>query len=149
VRSFNGCRRIMVRRIETGRCRRRMGVFPAKCGDVRLWLRREKRWCLCHTPVSARFVRIYYNVAAAADTVIVAAAVDTVDVVVVAAAAAANTADVVVVVAAAAAAAANTVDVTAAVCRRACHYASHVLHHDRLCRCDDLPIPLVDLPGSA
>lgn len=32
-------------------------------------------------------------------------------------------------------------------CRRAYRHASHALHDDRLCRCNDFSFPHVDLPG--
>lgn len=61
--------------------------------------------------------------------------------------AAATAAGIAVTVAAAASITAAVV--VTVICRRACRHGCHVIHLDRLCHCDDLPVPHADLPGSA
>ena len=117
-----------------------------------------------NAPSDVRAVRTFRNVAAfvAAEAVVAAntggdVAARAVGVVaaraVVAAAAAAAVVVVVTadtaVVEAVVAVASNATAAGDGVCRRTCRHVSQVLHHDHLCRYDDLPIPLVDLLDCA
>lgn len=115
----------------------------------------EARKTLVRAPCTGlrydRTVRISHTILRDHDAAVGAVAENTV-----VAAAAANT-NVVVVAASGtvvAAVAANTAmvavgSILTTIYRRTCRHPCHVLHHDDLCRCDDLPIPLVDLPGPA